>query len=100
MKKYTIDLCHNNNNFMEYWIKHSRYKIGFLPDDGFGAVEGFAGQDNSLEMESSRLGGLTAASVANVDFFGADIMDNCLVMIHKQKVRYFKRYKRNCASHR
>ena len=75
---------------MEYWIKHSRYKIGFLPVDGFGAVEGFAGQDNSLEMERSRLGGLTPASVANVDFFGADIMDNCLVMIHDRKVRYLR----------
>ena len=67
---------------MEYWIKHSRYKYRFLPDDGFGAVEGFAGLDSSLEMGSSRLGGLTAASVANVDFFDADIMKNCLIMIH------------------
>ena len=36
---------------MEYWIKHSSYKIGFLPVDGFGAVDGFAGQDNSLMTE-------------------------------------------------
>ena len=56
--------------------------------DGFGSVDGFAGQDNSLEMERSRLGGLTPASVANVDLLGAAIMDNCLVMTHDPKLRY------------
>ena len=58
--------------------------------DGFGAVDWFAGQDNSLEMERSRLGGLTPASVANVDLLGAAIMDNCLVMTHDRKVRYLR----------
>ena len=86
--KNTIDLCHNNNNFMEYWIKHSRYKIGFLPVDGFGAVDWFAGQDNLLEMEWSRLGVLTPESVGNVDLLGVAIMDNCLVMTHDPKLRY------------
>ena len=51
-------------------------------------------------MERSRLGGLTPASVANVDFFGADIMDNCLVMTHDRKVRYLRGIKRDCVSHR
>ena len=68
--------------------------------DGFGAVDWFAGQDNSLEMERSRLGGLTPASVANVDLLGAAIMDNCLVMTHDRKVRYLRGIKRDCVSHR
>ena len=70
------------NWFMEYWIKHSRYKYWFLPDVGFGAVEGFVGLDSSLEMGSSRLDELTAATVANVDSFDADIMKICLIMNH------------------
>ena len=86
--KNTIDLFHNNNDFMEYWIKPSRYKIGFLPVDGFGAVDWFAGQDNLLEMEWSRLGVLTPESVGNVDLLGVAIMDNCLVMTHDPKLRY------------
>ena len=56
--------------------------------DGFGAVDWFAGQDNSLDKERSRLGGLTPESVANVDLLGVAIMDNCLVMTHDPKVRY------------
>ena len=56
--------------------------------DGFGVVDWFAGQDNLLEMEWSRLGGLTPESVANVDLLGVAIMDNCLVMTHDPKLRY------------
>ena len=56
--------------------------------DGFGAVDWFAGQDNLLEMEWSRLGVLTPESVGNVDLLGVAIMDNCLVMTHDPKLRY------------
>ena len=72
----------------EYWIKHSRYKIGFLPVDGFGAVDWLVGLDNLLEMEWSRVGVLTPESVGNVDLLGVAIMDNCLIMTYDPKLRY------------
>ena len=56
--------------------------------DGFGAVDWFAGQDNLLEMEWSRLGVLTPESVGNVDLLGVAILDNCLIMNCDPKLRY------------
>ena len=48
----------------------TRYKYWFLLDVGFDAVDG-------VEMGSSRLDELTAATVAKVDSFDADIMKTC-----------------------
>ena len=63
-------MIHNNQ-------MSTRYKYWFLLDVGFDAVDGFVGLDSSLEMGSSRLDELTAATVAKVDSLVADIMKTC-----------------------
>ena len=73
---------------IEWEIKPSRYKIGFLPVNCFGAIDWLVGLDNLLEMEWSRVGVLTPETVGIVDFLGVAILDNCLIMNCDPKPRY------------
>ena len=73
---------------IEWEIKPSRYKIEFLPVDGFGTVDWLVGLDNLLEMEWSRVGVLTPESVGIVDLLGVAILNNCLIMNCDPKPRY------------